>query len=446
MSKRRDGGLGKGSLGTGSSARRGSSDRRSSAARGASTRDGLPEWVHKRAGGRTPMGAKASARPASPDAQRGTSRDGAQRERVAPKFGRGRTPAVAPEHGGWSDRPIREAGPGVRSGPSGRSGPGVRSGPSGRTGQSGRSGPSGRTGQSGRSGPSGRYAPGGAAVHKGARGREDAQSFRERESHGAVAERGQRQPSARGEADIQAEFVAGRRAVLEALRSDRALNKLLVQDDVSGGSVGELLGIARAKGVVIQRVPRARLDEIAQSRGHQGVLAYTAAHPYADLEQLLESVPKGKPGLLVVLDGIEDPHNLGSILRSAECAGAHGVIIPKRRSVALTGAVAKASAGAIEYIPVARVGNVNQVLKTLRELGYWVVGADPDGTSLYDELDYGAPTAFVIGGEGRGLSALTAKSCDALVRLPMQGHIASLNAGVAAGVLLFEAIRQRRSV
>jgi 23S rRNA (guanosine2251-2'-O)-methyltransferase len=283
-------------------------------------------------------------------------------------------------------------------------------------------------------------------VHKGARGREDAQSFREREWHGAVAERGQPQPSARREADISAEFVAGRRAVLEALRSDRALNKLLVQDDVSGGSVGELLGIARAKGVVIQRVPRARLDEIAQSRGHQGVLAYTAAHSYAEIEQLLESVPKGKPGLLVVLDGIEDPHNLGSILRSSECAGAHGVIIPKRRSVALTGAVAKASAGAIEYIPVARVGNVNQVLKTLRELGYWVVGADPDGSSLYDDLDYGAPTAFVIGGEGRGLSPLTAKSCDALVRLPMQGHIASLNAGVAAGVLLFEAIRQRRSV
>ena len=243
--------------------------------------------------------------------------------------------------------------------------------------------------------------------------------------------------------ELEREFVAGRRAVIEGLKGERSLNRILVQEEATGGSLTEILALARGRGVVVQRVPRGKLDDIARETRHQGVLAYVSAKPYAELDDLIELARRRKPGLLVILDGLEDPHNLGSVIRTAEGSGAAGVVIAKRRAVPLTGTVAKASAGALEHVEVARVPNLNQALDRLKAAGFWVVGAAPDADQNYYEADFTAPTAVVIGGEAEGLSRLTAERCDILVKIPMQGRVGSLNAGVAAGVLLYEAVRQR---
>ncbi|WP_235587129.1 23S rRNA (guanosine(2251)-2'-O)-methyltransferase RlmB [Ferroacidibacillus organovorans] len=250
-------------------------------------------------------------------------------------------------------------------------------------------------------------------------------------------------------ADIEAqemEMIIGRRAVIEAIKGQRTLNKLLIQEGASGGSIGEIMALSRANGIVTQMVPKAKLDELAQNKSHQGVAAYLSAKDYVELEALIAHARAHGPGLIVLLDGLEDPHNLGSILRSAEAAGAHGVIIPKRRAVPLTGTVAKASAGALEHVQVARVGNVSQAIETLQKAGFWVYGADAEGEQAHDRVDLTEDVVLVIGNEGAGLAPLVKKRCDHLIRIPMTGKIQSLNAGVATGILLFEAVRQRRNL
>ena len=237
--------------------------------------------------------------------------------------------------------------------------------------------------------------------------------------------------------------MTGRRAVLEALKGGRSLNKILLLEGSSGGSLNEIVAVAREAGVVIQHVPKAKLDEISPERGHQGIIAYMSAKPYVEIDDLIALARARKPGLIVLLDGLEDPHNLGSVLRSVDGAGGHGVIIPKRRAVPLTGTVAQASAGALEHVEVARVANISQALQKLKEAGFWVIGTAPDAQQPYWSVDYTAPTVLVIGGEGSGMNRLTKERCDALVALPMNGKINSLNAGVAAGILLYEAVRQR---
>lgn len=242
------------------------------------------------------------------------------------------------------------------------------------------------------------------------------------------------------------EQVEGRHPVLEALKSGRDLNKILMAEGVEGGSANEILARAKERGIVVQRVPKAKIDSIAVTRNHQGFVAYLAAKEYVELEVILQAAADSpRPGLIVVLDEIEDPYNLGSILRTADGVGAHGVVIPKRRAVPLTAVVAKASAGAIEHVPVARVGNVSQTLEALKKAGYWVVGTDVDAELMHHQVDLSGPIVMVIGNEGKGLGEVVKKRCDYLVRLPMIGQVQSLNAGVAAGVLLYEVLRQRGS-
>ncbi|ARU61049.1 23S rRNA (guanosine(2251)-2'-O)-methyltransferase RlmB [Tumebacillus avium] len=239
------------------------------------------------------------------------------------------------------------------------------------------------------------------------------------------------------------EQVEGRHPVMEALRAGREINKILVAEGAQG-SITELLGKARSKNIIIQTVPRTKLDQISEGRNHQGIIAYIAAKEYVELDVIVQAANNSpRPGLIVVLDEIEDPHNLGSILRTADGVGAHGVIIPKRRAVPLTATVAKASAGAIEHVPVARVANISQTIEQLKKDGYWVVGTDVDGENMYHQVEMTGPTVLVIGNEGKGLGEVVKKRCDYLVRLPMVGQVQSLNAGVATGILLYEVLRQR---
>lgn len=238
--------------------------------------------------------------------------------------------------------------------------------------------------------------------------------------------------------------IEGRIPVLEALKAGREINKLLVAKGAKEGSIQEVLAAARRAGVVIQEVDRARLDAIAQGRNHQGVIALVAAHRYAGVDTILKRAQEaGEDPLVLVLDGIEDPQNLGSLLRTADAAGVHGVIIPERRAVGLTETVAKVSAGAVEYVPVARVTNLARTLDELKEQGLWVVGTHQDGPELYHQARLTGPLAVVIGSEGKGIGRLVAEKCDFMVRLPMLGHVSSLNAAVAGAVLLYEIRRQR---
>ncbi|MEW8978308.1 MAG: 23S rRNA (guanosine(2251)-2'-O)-methyltransferase RlmB [Symbiobacterium sp.] len=238
--------------------------------------------------------------------------------------------------------------------------------------------------------------------------------------------------------------IEGRIPVLEALRAGRTINKLLVAKGAREGSIREVVARAREAGVIVQEVDRERLDAMARGRNHQGVIALVAPHRYHDLDELLaRAAEAGEDPLLLVLDGIEDPQNLGSLLRTADAAGVHGVIIPERRAAAVTPTVAKVSAGAVEYVPVARVTNIARTLETLKEQGYWVVGTHQDAPQLYYEARLTGPLAVVIGSEGKGMSRLVAEKCDVTVRLPMLGHVSSLNAAVAGAILLYEIRRQR---
>lgn len=237
--------------------------------------------------------------------------------------------------------------------------------------------------------------------------------------------------------------IEGRNAVLEAFRSGKTIDKLFVLDGCKDGPVQTILREAKKSDTIINYIPKERLDAMSETGKHQGVIAVAAAYKYANVEEILEKAKeKGEPPFIFVLDNIEDPHNLGAIIRTANLAGAHGVIIPKRRAVGLTGTVAKASAGAINYTPVAKVTNLAATIKELKEQGLWFVCADMGGTTMY-ELDLKGPIGLVIGNEGEGVGKLVKENCDFVASIPMKGDIDSLNASVAAGVLAYEIVRQR---
>lgn len=237
--------------------------------------------------------------------------------------------------------------------------------------------------------------------------------------------------------------IEGRNAVLEAFRSGKTIDKLFVLDGCKDGPVQTILREVKKSDTIINYIPKERLDAMSETGKHQGVIAVAAAYKYAEVEEILEKAKeKGEPPFIFVLDNIEDPHNLGAIIRTANLAGAHGVIIPKRRAVGLTGTVAKASAGAINYTPVAKVTNLAATIKELKEQGLWFVCADMGGTTMY-ELDLKGPIGLVIGNEGEGVGKLVKENCDFVASIPMKGDIDSLNASVAAGVLAYEIVRQR---
>ena len=238
--------------------------------------------------------------------------------------------------------------------------------------------------------------------------------------------------------------IEGRNALTEALKAGRTIDKVFVAEGNTDRSLQRLAAQAQEAGAVIVPVDRRKLDQMSFTRSHQGVIALTAAHDYCTIDEILEeAASRGQAPLIIICDELSDPHNLGAIMRSAECAGAHGVIIPKRRSVGLTATVAKASAGAIEYMKVARVTNINNAINDLKEKGVWVFGAAGEGSVPMDTADMSGPAAIVIGNEGDGLSQLVRKNCDQLVHIPMSGRITSLNASAAASILLYEAVRQR---
>lgn len=245
--------------------------------------------------------------------------------------------------------------------------------------------------------------------------------------------------------EIEELKIEGRNAVLEAFRSGRTIDKLFVLDGCKDGPVQSILREAKKHDTIVNFVTKERLEQISETKKHQGVIAYAAAYSYAEVEDILKRAEeKGEPPFLILLDNIEDPHNLGAIIRTANLAGAHGVIIPKRRAVGLTATVAKASAGAINYTPVAKVANLTQTIRELKEKGIWFVCADMDGTNMYD-LDLKGPIGLVIGNEGEGVGKLVKENCDFVASIPMRGDIDSLNASVACGVLGFEIVRQRMS-
>jgi len=243
------------------------------------------------------------------------------------------------------------------------------------------------------------------------------------------------------------EWIAGKHPVMEALRSGREINKIWVAEQAQK-SVAPILVEAKKAGLVVQIVDKRKLDQMVEGTNHQGIVAQAAAYRYFEVDELLANAQKsGEMPFLILLDEIEDPHNLGSILRTAECTGVHGVIIPKRRSAALTATVTKTSAGAVEYVPVARVTNLAQTIDRLKEAGVWVAGADVAATQeVYGRsTKFDMPLAIVIGNESKGIGRLIREKCDFLIKLPMHGQLNSLNASVAAGVLMYEVVRQRRS-
>ena len=258
---------------------------------------------------------------------------------------------------------------------------------------------------------------------------------------GRPAPKGRPAPEVAEEVEGQLE---GRNALQEALRSGRTIDKVFIADGEIDRGLQRLAAEAKEAGAVVVPVDRRKRDAMSTTRAHQGVIALVAAHLYYTIDDILEeAASRGETPLIVICDELSDPHNLGAILRSAECAGAHGVIIPKRRSVGLTATVAKASAGAIEYMKVAKVGNVNNAIAELKEKGVWIYGTAAEGSIPMYKADLTGPTAIVIGNEGDGMSPLVRKNCDVMVHIPMKGRITSLNASAAASILLYEAVRQR---
>ena len=239
-------------------------------------------------------------------------------------------------------------------------------------------------------------------------------------------------------------LIEGRNAVAEAIRAGRTIDKIFVARGDTDRTLARILAKARENGIVVTECDRRKLDSLSATGAHQGVIAMVAAHAYATVDEILENAKsRGEAPLIVICDELSDPHNLGAILRTAECAGAHGVIIPKRRSVGLTATVAKASAGAVEYMKVARVTNISAAIQELKEKGVWIYGTAAEGSIPMYQADLTGPAAIVIGNEGDGISPLVRKNCDVMVNIPMRGRISSLNASAAASILLYEAVRQR---
>jgi 23S rRNA (guanosine2251-2'-O)-methyltransferase len=239
------------------------------------------------------------------------------------------------------------------------------------------------------------------------------------------------------------DFIIGKNPVVEALKSERDINKIWISENSQRGTMQQIIQLAKQKGVVVQYVPKKKIDQMVEGN-HQGVVAQVASYKYYDIDELFRRAnEKNEQPFFLILDELEDPHNLGSIMRTADAVGAHGIIIPKRRSVGLTATVAKASTGAIEYIPVARVTNLARTIDELKERGIWIVGTDAQGSDDYRSLDGTLPLALVIGSEGKGIGRLILEKCDFLIRLPMKGKVTSLNASVAAGLLMYEVYRKR---
>jgi 23S rRNA (guanosine2251-2'-O)-methyltransferase len=238
-------------------------------------------------------------------------------------------------------------------------------------------------------------------------------------------------------------LIEGRNPVLEALKSGREIDKIFIQKGAGEGSIRQIIAIAREKKILVKEVDKAKLDGLSKTRNHQGVIASAALYKYYEVEDILSAAKeKGEDPFIIILDEITDNNNLGSILRSADASGVHGIIIPKRRAVRLTPAVAKISAGAVEYVPVAKVTNLNHTIEYLKKEGLWIVGADMGGETYYGK-DMTGPIALVIGSEGEGLGRLIKENCDFLVSIPMRGKISSLNAAVSAAIILFEIQKQR---
>ena len=256
-----------------------------------------------------------------------------------------------------------------------------------------------------------------------------------------------KRPPLRRSAPIEAEndgVIEGRNAVIEALRAGTAIDKIYLMKGESDSALGHIASAAREKGIVVVDADRHKLDNMSRTHAHQGVIALAAVREYASVDDILNAArEKGEAPLIVVCDELSDPHNLGAVIRTADAAGAHGVIIPKRRSAGLTAVVGKTSAGAVAHVPVARVPNLPALLKELKEAGVWVFGTAADGTTPLYQADLKGPAAIVIGSEGTGMGRLVAENCDFTVSIPMFGKINSLNASAAAAVLLYEAVRQR---
>ncbi len=243
-----------------------------------------------------------------------------------------------------------------------------------------------------------------------------------------------------------ADLIIGRNAVSEALRSERVIDTLLVARGERNGSIGRIIAECRDKNIVLKEVDKKKLDFLCGQGNHQGIAAYAAAHEYAQVEDIFAlAEERGEDPFIIICDEIEDPHNLGAIIRTAETTGVHGIIIPKRRNASLSYAVGKTSAGAVEYVPVARVGNLASTIEELKKKGLWVYTADMDGQN-WCETDFSGPVALIVGSEGNGVSRLIKEKCDFVVSLPMRGKITSLNASVAAGILMYEVARQRLGI
>ena len=258
------------------------------------------------------------------------------------------------------------------------------------------------------------------------------------------APREDRRPYAAPEVEPNEGQIEGRNAITEALKSGRTIDKVFVAAGDTDRSLQRLAAQAKEAGAVVVPVDRRKLDMMSTSHSHQGIIALVAAREYFSLDDILEeAASRGENALIVICDELSDPHNLGAILRTAECAGAHGVVIPKRRSVGLTAVVAKASAGAVEYMKVARVTNITSAIQELKDKGVWIFGTAAEGSIPMYDADLKGPTAIVIGNEGDGMSRLVRESCDVTVHIPMKGRISSLNASNAASILLYEAVRQR---
>lgn len=250
----------------------------------------------------------------------------------------------------------------------------------------------------------------------------------------------------KGSETLEEIVIVGRHAVKEAIVSGHTINKVLIQDTVKKGQINDILKKAISNKIIVQAVPKSKLDGLSDAP-HQGVAAYIAPYEYADFDAFLaQQKDNEKLSTVLILDGLEDPHNLGSILRTADASGVDGIIIPKRRSVALTQTVAKASTGAIEHVPVMRVTNLANTIETLKDHGYWVVGAEAENSTDYREMDAGMPLAIVIGSEGQGMSRLTKDKCDFYINIPMVGHVNSLNASVAASLMMYEVYRKRNQI
>ncbi|MBQ2917373.1 MAG: 23S rRNA (guanosine(2251)-2'-O)-methyltransferase RlmB [Clostridia bacterium] len=238
--------------------------------------------------------------------------------------------------------------------------------------------------------------------------------------------------------------IEGRNSVLELLESERDINKILIAKGERHGSINKIITIAKQRKIVIAEVERQKLNAISETNNHQGVIAIVPPFNYVEVEDILdEAKAKKEDPFVLILDGIEDPHNLGSIIRTAETAGVHGVIIPKRRAASVNATVSKSSAGAVEHVKIARVNNINETIKYLKEEGLWICGTDGDAKDYYYNQNLKGPIAIVIGSEGLGMSRLVKENCDFLVKIPMKGKITSLNASVSAGIVIYEAIKQR---